>query len=196
MHRLAVRRSSSRSKYYHYFPPLRYPRLSSLPSTSPPLSGPRNLPPSSLLSLTPLLSFSHVRMCARAFGLFSCFYAPLVFSLPKYNWRCDAPVSLSLSTPPGPPRSPPPSLARSTRGRPCGLARSLAPRVRLRRILDACRQLANSRLPQTGSANRPISRREACSLTLKAASRVSDCNIVVRESIIIKPLRYIFLESE
>lgn len=64
---------------------------------------PRSVRPSIFPSLfhpppTRFLSFSHVRPRARAFGLFSCFYAPLVFSLPKYNWRCDAPVSLSLST--------------------------------------------------------------------------------------------------
>jgi len=105
-------------------------RLSSLPFTpSHPLSLRRtfNLPPFSLLSLSPFFSFSHVRTRARAraYGLFSCFYAPLVFSLPKYNWRYDAPVSLSLSTP----RVPLPHPARPGRrflGRrgPRGAARS------------------------------------------------------------------------
>lgn len=77
--------------------------LLSLPLPSVLYSLPRSVRPSIFPSLfhpppTRFLSFSHVRPRARAFGLFSCFYAPLVFSLPKYNWRCDAPVSLSLST--------------------------------------------------------------------------------------------------
>lgn len=194
MHRLAVlRRSSSRSKYYHYFLPLRYPRLSSLPSTSPPLSGPAIFPLPRCSRLPP---FSPSRTCV-------CARAPSDF-FPVFTHRSFFPFrniiggAMHLSPFPSPPPLAPPlaPLARPLLPRKTVRPRSLAPRVRLRRILDACRQLANSRLPQTGSANRPISRREACSLTLKAASRASDCNIVVRESIIIKPLRYIFLESE
>jgi len=139
-------------------------RLSSLPFTPshpPSLRRTFNLPPFSLLSLSPFFSFSHVRTRsrARAYGLFSCFYAPLVFSLPKYNWRYDAPVSLSLSTPPA--LLPPTPLGRAAassgekdRAEPLAHSASLVSA----NALDACRQLANSRLPQTGSANRPISR--------------------------------------
>lgn len=117
-HRLAMHRSFSRSKV----PPLLSSSPVCIPSIlssvySPPLTGALNLPPSSLLSLPPF-SPSRTCVCARAFGLFSCFYAPLVFSLPKYNWRCDAPVSLSLSTPW------PPSLACFFWRGPCGPARS------------------------------------------------------------------------
>lgn len=101
----ATRSFLFRSRYIHYSLPLQ-----NIPSI---LSSVYSLPRSVRLSIFPFLvapasspfhplprflSFSHVRTCARAFGLFSCFYAPLVFSLPKYNWRCDAPVSLSLST--------------------------------------------------------------------------------------------------
>lgn len=80
--------------------------LFSLPFTLPRSLGP-SIFPLPRCSRFPPFSPSRTCVCARAFGLFSCFYAPLVFSLPKYNWRCDAPVSLSLSTPW------PPSLARS-----------------------------------------------------------------------------------
>lgn len=95
--------------------------LFSLPFTLPRSLGP-SIFPLPRCSRFPPFSPSRTCVCARAFGLFSCFYAPLVFSLPKYNWRCDAPVSLSLSTPW------PPSLARSLarlswRG-PCGPTRS------------------------------------------------------------------------
>lgn len=139
-------------RYIHYSLPLpsilssvyslpRSVRPSIFPFLVAPAFSPFHPPP------TRFLSFSHVRTRARAFGLFFCFYAPLVFSLPKYNWRCDAPVSLSLSTL-RLPFSPRALVRFSRRG----------PWVQLRRILDACRQLANSRLPQTGSANRPISR--------------------------------------
>lgn len=93
-----------------------------------------NPSPSSLLSPSSPLFLLLARAYARACRLFSCFYASLVFSLPKYNWRCDAPVF--------------PSLSALWPSRPFLQARacSLTPRIRLRRILDACRQLANSRL--------------------------------------------------
>lgn len=92
-------------------------RLSSLPSTLPRSLGP-SIFPLPRCSRFPPFSPSRTCVCARAFGLFSCFYAPLVFSLPKYNWRCDAPVSLSLST------LWPPSLACFSGEGPCGPARS------------------------------------------------------------------------
>lgn len=104
----------------HYFLPLQYPPVYPLfRLLSPARSGPQSSP--FLVALTfPPFSPSRTCVCARAFGLFSCFYAPLVFSLPKYNWRCDAPVSLSPLRPRGPARS----LARFFWRGPCGLARS------------------------------------------------------------------------
>ena len=43
-----------------------------------------------------------LRVCVRACGLFFMFLCTARFSLPKYNWRCDAPVFPSRSTSPLP----------------------------------------------------------------------------------------------
>ena len=147
----------TQSTTHYYFLPLQYPVYPLFRLLSPALWGSQSFP-LPRHSRFPPFSPSRTCVCARAFGLFSCFYAPLVFSLPKYNWRCDAPVSLSLSTL-WPPLLPLLSLvhffwAKTVR------PRSLSPRESdFGESLDACRQLANSWLLQTGSANRPISRR-------------------------------------
>jgi len=99
-----------RSKYHHYFLPLQFPSiLSSALSLGP------SIFPLLRCSLFPPFSPSRTCVCARAFKLFSCFYAPLVFSLPKYNWRCDAPVSLSHSSLCPPPLARPLLLAKTVR---------------------------------------------------------------------------------
>lgn len=163
--------------------------LSSIPSIlstrllSPPLSG-ASIFPLPRCSRFPPFSPSRTCVCARAFRLFSCFYAPLVFSLPKYNWRCDAPVSLSLSTL-WPPLARPLLLA---------FGPALSPRES---------DFGESWTRAGNSLTRGCRRQEALiarylrDLLLNPYCRSeSNCNIVVRKSIIIKPLHCIFSERE
>lgn len=152
---IVSRLSSSRQKYHHYFLPLQYPVHSFFRLLSPALSGPSIFPlPRRSRSPSPppflLLARAYVRAPSDFFPVFT--------HRSFFPFRNIIGGAMHLSPFPSPPSDPPLArpllLARTVRG-----PRSLTPRVRLRRILDACRQLANSRLLQTGSANRPISRR-------------------------------------
>lgn len=145
---------------------LQYPVYPLLPfhPLPPPFLGPSIFLPSRCSRFLP---FSPSRTCVRA-------RAPSDF-FPVFTHRSFFPFrniiggTMHLSPSPSPPSGAPlPSTHRlghrlSRRGEDRSRTRSL---VRFRRASaglgrmhsDACRQLANSRLPQTGSANRPISR--------------------------------------
>lgn len=128
--------------------------LFSLPFTlSPAHSGPQSSPFLVALAFPPFL------LLARAYVRAPSDFFPVFTHRSFFPFRNIIGGAMHLSPFPSPPPGPPRSLARSPLLARTVRPYSLTPRVWLRRILDACRQLANSRLLQTGSANRPISRR-------------------------------------
>ena len=78
------------------------------------------------LSVPLVFLLSRIRTCLRTFFMF---LRTARFSLPKYNWRCDAPVFPSLSTPPLsiPPPTHPPFRLYSDHFLHCNLSPGLIP---------------------------------------------------------------------